>query len=159
MAIQEVDWELLKQEYITNVDYPQVRAFLAKFKKWEIEKIVSGNTNEHIAGWSKERAIYQQRIFEESMAETIAIQRRRIPSILAAKLNLVSRAIADLELWEELSSREKRLIYYIIKTELGECVTIHQSQLKIPDDAIIDEGINELRKVIGRSRSASEAAY
>lgn len=137
------DWQLLKSEFIVNTECPSVRTWLSKKKDWSAEQIASGNTNEHIAGWGKERANYQQKIIDEATESMRQRARERIPRLYEAKFNLFDDLIERASVVGTLS--EKKAILQLIKTELGE-------PLKIPylpsHDTERDTHLTEIRDAV-----------
>lgn len=137
-----IDWETLRREFITNADYPRPRTWLMKVKGWSRKRIAAGNTQEHITGWGALRADFQQKLTEQSLADVLAEERRLLPKIRRAKLTLVLAAIQSAGSWRTLEPAEQRTLYQIIKTELGEPVSIKVQGLisaKDPVEALLEE--------------------
>ena len=120
-----VDWDSLEREFVTNPDYPSVQTWLVQVKGWPYQRVRNGNTLKHIVGWSNKRATLQQRLTEKTIKAIEVEQRKKIPDIMRAKALLISKIISDIGSWELMGSKDKKLMYQIIKTELGEPTNIN----------------------------------
>lgn len=131
-----INWELLKRRFLENEEYASPTQWLYHEMMWPLAKIKNGGTTKHISGWSVEKATFEQRKTEYLMKMMIEEQRRRLPGLLKAKLLIVAKTIADVGKWDRLDSKEKKLCYDILKTELGEPTSIKTVGLVVPKDPV-----------------------
>jgi hypothetical protein len=110
---------------------------------WPREKILNGNTTNRIIGWGADKARLEQRKTEQAILAMLEEQRKRIPDLMKAKLNLVVKIISDVGKWDRLQPVEKKLCYEILKTELGEPSKITNLGVgpapKDPVEALLEE--------------------
>lgn len=114
------DWERLEREFILNPDYSNVRTWFREVRGWPENILSSGNFYDHTEGWGSKRAEFQQKITQQALEAAKATEAERVPKLYTAKLNLVAQIIQDVGSWKKLSSKDKKLCYDILKTELGE---------------------------------------
>lgn len=141
-VVRYTDWEVLEREFMMNLDYPNVNTWLREVKGWLPNKIRSGRTIKMIKGWSAKRAQMQQTLTDVALNELLAEERRRIPELRKAKMNLVARIITDIGRWDRLSSTDKQLCYQILKVELGEPTNpnnIKPQATRDPVEALLEE--------------------
>ena len=120
-AIQPwTDWKALEREFILNVDYAGVWTWLREVKKWPESRIKNGNTLEKIAGWGKKRASHQQAMTEALTKKHREEFAKLVPNLYEAKNLFVLKIIEDLKMWNHLNARDKKLVYEVIKNEIGE---------------------------------------
>lgn len=117
---RKIDWDRLEREFILNDKHPAVEVWLREAKGWPENRIQNGNRRTHTLGWSQKRENHQQHLTEEALREVLVEQKKRIPQLLKAKLNLVAKIVEDTGNWRNLNAKDKKLIYDIVKTELGE---------------------------------------
>lgn len=130
------DWEAMERDFVINTEHPHARVWLREVHGWDEDKINSGNTAEHILEWGKRRASFQQTITQESLDAYRQSEHERVPELLKAKMNLVQKLVSDItktSRWDALSTKDKRTIYEIIKTELGEPTRISQTDLTVKE--------------------------
>lgn len=123
--VQFVDWDNLEREFITNPDYPSVQTWLREVKGWDQGRCLNGNTLKRTTGWSIKRANLQQRLTEKTIQALEVQQRKMIPDIMRAKAEFIAKIVKDLGNWDMMGSKDKKLMYQIIKTELGEPTNIN----------------------------------
>lgn len=123
--VQFVDWDSLEREFVTNPDYPNVRTWLRDVKGWPENRIMNGQTLKKTTGWTNKRATIQQRITEKTIQALEVEQRKKVPDLMKAKALLIAKIIKDLGNWDMMGSKDKKLMYQIIKTELGEPTNIN----------------------------------
>ena len=164
-----VDWTVLKREFLLDPDHTSPRQWLRNVKGWTPKKVLSGNTTAHVAGWGDDKARLQQRKTEAAINAALEEERKRIPKLRMAKLNLVVKIIEDVGRWDRLGSAEKKLCYEILKTELGEPTSIKTVGVVSPRDpveALLEEyGLMKEGRVVvdaepgeGRATSQTPAA-
>lgn len=120
--IVRIDWDSLEREFILNADYPSVQTWFREFKGWNESQTTNGNFFEKTMGWGSKRADFQQKITEEAIDSAKQVEKERIPKLMTAKLNLVAQIMGEVteENWKKLTVKDKKLIYEIVKNELGE---------------------------------------
>lgn len=134
--VQYADWTALKREFLLEPDYPNPRQWLRDIKGWPTKKLLSGNTVAKTSGWGNDKARLQQRKTEQAIQAMLDEQRKRIPDLMKAKLNLVVKIIADVGKWNQLQPVEKKLCFEILKTELGEPTSIKTLGIVSPKDPV-----------------------
>lgn len=130
------DWIALEREFLANPSHTKVATWLRLAKGWPNKKIFNGNTLEHVAGWGKKRAKLQQEITQRSLEEVVAAERSLLPQLRLAKLRLLQEVIAGIGNYRNLEPAEQRTFYQIIKTELGEPVSIKVQGIISPRDPV-----------------------
>ncbi len=118
------NWEELRRLFFSDSEYMNVRTWLHEQMRWTPKEITNGYTIKKISGWSSDKAKLEQQKTEAAIEQMLVEQRKRIPNLLAAKLNLVAKIIASVSNWNALPPPEKKLCYEILKTELGEPTNI-----------------------------------
>lgn len=134
--VPSTNWQALKREFLLDPDYASPRLWLLEVKMWDRKKIVNGNTIHKVAGWRSLKARLEQRKTEQAITGMLEEQRKRIPELLKAKLNLVAQIIRDVGRWDRLQPIEKKLCFEILKTELGEPTSIKTVGLITPKDPV-----------------------
>lgn len=122
--VRSIDWVSLKREFILQNDYPRAMTWLAKAKGWSRKQIENGNTQDNIVGWSRERAAFQQEKTQQALAEALEEERKLLPQLRRAKAQLVLEAIKGVGGWRHMEAAQQRVMYQILKTELGEPISI-----------------------------------
>lgn len=130
-----VDWDELLREFCTQPDYTLVRTWLREVKKWPESKVNSGFTRENIVGWGKHRAEYRRSVHQEALERAREVQASMAPELLKAKLELVKQVIGQAGRWTKLHPSEQKLVYDILKIELGEPTSI-KVQANVGDDPV-----------------------
>ena len=99
-----------------------MQGWFREVKKWTLAQTTSGNFFEKTMGWGSKRAELQQKLTEEAIEGLKQVEKERIPKLLTAKLNLVSQIMGEIneQNWKKLTAKDKKLIYDILKNELGE---------------------------------------
>ena len=154
--VPTINWQALKRDFLLDPDYVSPRLWLHEVKMWERKKILNGNTVEHVTGWGNDKAILEQRKTELAISAMLEEQRKRIPDLMKAKLNLVVKIIGDVGKWDRLLPVEKKLCFDILKTELGEPKSI--SAVGIGITSTPKEALDALEDpAVGRKEIADEA--
>lgn len=136
------DWEALKRAYILNEQYSKVTEWLANVLGWDRKKILSGHTTKHTTGWSKLRARFQQEITQNAIEEALALERKNVPTLRAAKAQLIANIVKDVGRWDRLNMMDKKLCYEILKVELREPTNVKDlppADAKDPVEALLEE--------------------
>lgn len=139
--VNYVDWEALKREFILQDEYAHVNTWLARSKKWDRKRIAGGATQNHIVGWSRERAEFQQKKTQQAYADALEEERKLLPKLRRAKAQLVLEAIKGVGGWRHLEASQQRVLYQILKTELGEPISIKVQGIvsaKDPVEALLE---------------------
>lgn len=137
-----MDWDTLRREFILNKDCPRPRTWLKQVKGWSSKKVSNGNTDEHIVHWREDRADFQAKLTQQALADVMAEERRLLPLLRKAKLTLVLAAIKSAGSWNRLEASEQRMLYQVIKTELGEPISMKVHGLitaKDPVEALLED--------------------
>ena len=134
--IPQTNWPALKREFLLAPDYTSPRLWLHEVKMWPREKVLNGNTVKRVLGWGNDKARLEQRRTEAAIEQMLEEQRKRMPDLIKAKLNLVVKIIADVGKWDRLQPAEKKLCFEILKTELGEPSSIKTMGLVTPKDPV-----------------------
>jgi hypothetical protein len=156
-----INWQGLKREFFADPDYMEVKPWLHEVKMWDRGRILNGNTSKATRGWGAQKAAFERRKTEAAIEAMVAIQRKRIPDLLRAKLNLVSRICRDVDYrWASLQAADRKLCYEILKTELGEPTSIKTVGLvsaKDPVEALLEEyGIMKEGRIVIDADEPSE---
>lgn len=134
--VPTTNWRALKREYLLDPDYTSVRGWLYEVKNWPTNKIYNGNTTNRIGRWKADKKTLEDKKTEVAIMAMLEEQRKRVPELLKAKLNLVARIISDVGKWDRLQPVEKKLCFEILKTELGEPTSIKTVGLITPKDPV-----------------------
>lgn len=139
--VNYVDWEALKREFILQDEYPRVATWLARAKGWSQKRIMNGSTRSRVVGWPTERAQFQHKKTQQAYADALEEERKMLPLLRKAKLQLVLSAIKGAGNYHNMEPAEQRMLYHIIKTELGEPESIKVQGIvsaKDPVEAILE---------------------
>lgn len=136
------DWAALERAFILNTTHTKVQTWLNEVLGWKPTKIRSGRTNEMTKGWSKKRDAFQQQITENAIAEALALERKNVPTLRAAKAQLIANIVKDVGRWDRLNMMDKKLCYEILKVELREPTNVKDlppAGAKDPVEALLEE--------------------
>ncbi len=114
------DWDQLEREFILNTEYPSVATWFKEAKGWSPSSVRTGNFKEKTLGWGTKRASFQDHITNDAIESAKQVEKERVPQLLTAKLNLVAQVVAEVGSWDKLTAKDKKLVYEILKNELGE---------------------------------------
>ena len=114
------DWEALRRAFIVNETHPTVGQWLQQVMGWSVKKILSGNTTKKTVGWSKQRARLQQKKTQVAIEKALEMERQNVPTLRAAKAQLIANIVKDVGRWDRLNMMDKKLCYEILKVELRE---------------------------------------
>jgi len=147
-----IDWETLKREFLIQTEYSSPNQWLHTEKGWSPKKIKSGNTQEKITGWGRERAEIQQRMTEAAIEKALDLERKNVPTLRRAKAELIKNIIKDVGRWDRLSAYDKKLCYEIMKVELREPTNVKDmppAGARDPVEALLEEyGLMENGEII-----------
>ena len=115
-----IDWNQLKREYLLAEGYPMVATWLHEVKGWTVKQITAGNTVRECRGWGKEKARFEQAKTEAKIKAALDIERKNVPTLRAAKAQLIANIVKDVGRWDRLNMMDKKLCYEILKVELRE---------------------------------------
>ena len=147
--VKTIDWDRLKREFLFNETHPSINRWLREVKKWPAKKVKNGNTQQHITGWSKLRADTQQKIIDGAILSAKEQEKKLAPLLVKGKVELVKGLVKDLANWNKLTAYDKKIVYDILKVELGEPTNI-KVQANIGDDPV--------RKLLEKFMVAKEGA-
>ena len=114
------DWEALRRAFIMNTTHPQVATWLQQVMGWDVKRILSGQTKKKTTGWSKDRARIEQQKTQTAIDKALEIERKNVPTLRAAKAQLIANIVKDVGRWDRLNMMDKKLCYEILKVELRE---------------------------------------
>jgi len=136
------DWEALRRAFVVNETHPTVGQWLQQVMGWSVKKILSGNTTKKTVGWSKERARLQQKKTQIAIEKALEIERQNIPTLRAAKAQLIANIVKDVGRWDRLNMMDKKLCYEILKVELREPTNVKDlppPDARDPVEALLEE--------------------
>ena len=137
-----VDWEALKREFITNPTHPMVGTWLQQVKGWPAKKITAGRTREKVTGWGKLRAQLEHKKTQAAIETALEIERKNVPTLRAAKAQLIANIVKDVGRWDRLNMMDKKLCYEILKVELREPTNVKDlppADARDPVEALLEE--------------------
>lgn len=114
------DWEALRRAFIMNTTHPHVATWLQQVMGWDVKRILSGQTKKKTTGWSKDRARIEQQKTQTAIDKALEIERKNVPTLRAAKAQLIANIVKDVGRWDRLNMMDKKLCYEILKVELRE---------------------------------------
>lgn len=136
------DWAALERAFILNTTHTKVQTWLNEVLGWKATKIRSGRTNEMTKGWSKKRDAFQQQITQNAIEEALKLERKNVPTLRAAKAQLIANIVKDVGRWDRLNMMDKKLCYEILKVELREPTNVKDlppAGAKDPVEALLEE--------------------
>lgn len=166
------DWEALRRAFIMNQTHPHVATWLQQIVGWDEKRIRSGHTLKKVSGWGKQRAKIQQQITQAAIEEALDLERKNVPTLRAAKAQLIANIVKDVGRWDRLNMMDKKLCYEILKVELREPTNVKdlpppdardpvevllEEYGLMKDGEIIDDDPSEDSRLISRADSAQAA--
>lgn len=136
------DWRALERAFIMNETHPMVQTWLNEVLGWKPSKIRSGRTGEMTKGWRKKRESFQQQITQAKIEEALALERKNVPTLRAAKAQLIANIVKDVGRWDRLNMMDKKLCYEILKVELREPTNVKDlppADARDPVEALLEE--------------------
>lgn len=141
-----IDWDVLFQEFVLQEQTTSPNQFLRDMKGWPQSKVTNGNTQDHIVGWGRDRAVERQKLTDARMDEARAMFADLMPQIQAAKREIIQFYLETLqkgnkrvaynkygdlikEWYEPLNVRDRSHILTKLKTELGEPAMITKTNV------------------------------
>lgn len=125
------DWEALHRAFLLNTTHTMVGTWLQQVMGWSVKQIRSGRTGEKTKGWGKERAKLEQQKTQAMIEKALEIERANVPTLRAAKAQLIANIVKDVKRWDRLNMMDKKLCYEILKVELREPTNV--KDLPAPD--------------------------
>lgn len=114
------DWEALRRAFILNTTHSQVATWLQQVMGWDVKRILSGQTKKKTTGWGKDRARIEQEKTQAAIDKALELERKNVPTLRAAKAQLIANIVKDVGRWDRLNMMDKKLCYEILKVELRE---------------------------------------
>ncbi len=136
------DWEALHRAFLLNDTYPMVGTWLQEVMGWETKRILNGNTRKKVKGWKAERARIESKKTQAAIDKALEIERKNVPTLRAAKAQLIANIVKDIGRWDRLSMMDKKLCYEILKVELREPTNVKDlppPDARDPVEALLEE--------------------
>lgn len=136
------DWAALERAFILNPTYTKVQTWLNEVLGWSPKKIRSGHTMTKVSGWGKKREAFQEQITQAKIEEALHLERKNVPTLRAAKAQLIANIVKDVGRWDRLNMMDKKLCYEILKVELREPTNVKDlppAGAKDPVEALLEE--------------------
>lgn len=137
-----IDWGALKREFLIQDQYPMVGTWLQQVKGWTSKQILNGNTRQKVKGWSTERAQLEHKKTQAAIEKALEIERKNVPTLRAAKAQLIANIVKDVGRWDRLNMMDKKLCYEILKVELREPTNVKDlppADARDPVEALLEE--------------------
>ncbi len=166
------DWESLHRAFLLNTTHTMVGTWLQQVMGWETKRILNGNTRKKVKGWGAERARLESKKTQRAIEKALEIERQNIPTLRAAKAQLIANIVKDVGRWDRLNMMDKKLCYEILKVELREPTNVKdlpppdardpvEALLEeyglMKDGVIIDDAPEEDSRLISRADSPQSA--
>jgi len=136
------DWAALERAFILNTTHTKVQTWLNEVLGWPVKKIRSGHTMTKVSGWGKKREAFQEQITQAKIEEALHLERKNVPTLRAAKAQLIANIVKDVGRWDRLNMMDKKLCYEILKVELREPTNVKDlppAGAKDPVEALLEE--------------------
>lgn len=166
------DWEQLRRAFMIQETHTMVGTWLQQVMGWDVKRIRSGHTRKMVNGWGKQRAKLQAKKTQIAIEKALEIERQNIPTLRAAKAQLIANIVKDVGRWDRLNMMDKKLCYEILKVELREPTNVKdlpppdardpvEALLEeyglMKDGVIIDDAPEEDSRLISRADSPQSA--
>lgn len=115
-----IDWNKLKREFLLAEGYPMVATWLQEVKGWSVAQIRNGNTWKQAKGWSSQKEALERQKTQAAIEKALEFERKNVPTLRAAKAQLIANIVKDVGRWDRLNMMDKKLCYEILKVELRE---------------------------------------
>ena len=136
------DWRALERAFIMNETHTKVATWLNEVLGWKASRIRSGRTGEMTKGWWKKREAFQLQITQNAIEEALRLERKNVPTLRAAKAQLIANIVKDVGRWDRLNMMDKKLCYEILKVELREPTNVKDlppADARDPVEALLEE--------------------
>ena len=136
------DWEALRREFIVQDQHTMVGSWLQQVKGWDVKRIKSGHTRRMVNGWGKQRASIEHKKTQAAIEKALEIERKNVPTLRAAKAQLIANIVKDVGRWDRLNMMDKKLCYEILKVELREPTNVKDlppADARDPVEALLEE--------------------
>lgn len=136
------DWEALRRAFLMNETHTMVGTWLQQVMGWSESRIRSGHTLRKVSGWGKQRAKIEQQKTQAAIEKALEIERKNIPTLRAAKAQLIANIVKDVGRWDRLNMMDKKLCYEILKVELREPTNVKDlppAEARDPVEALLEE--------------------
>jgi hypothetical protein len=136
------DWEQLRRAFMIQETHTMIGTWLQQVMGWDIKRIRSGHTRRMVNGWGKDRAKLQAKKTQIAIEKALEIERQNIPTLRAAKAQLIANIVKDVGRWDRLNMMDKKLCYEILKVELREPTNVKDlppPDARDPVEALLEE--------------------
>lgn len=136
------DWEQLRRAFMIQETHTMVGTWLQQVMGWDVKRIRSGHTRRMVNGWGKARAKLQSKKTQIAIEKALEIERQNIPTLRAAKAQLIANIVKDVGRWDRLNMMDKKLCYEILKVELREPTNVKDlppPDARDPVEALLEE--------------------
>lgn len=136
------DWEALRREFIVQDQHTMIGSWLQQVKGWDVKRIKSGHTRQMVKGWGKQRASIQHKKTQAAIEKALELERKNVPTLRAAKAQLIANIVKDVGRWDRLNMMDKKLCYEILKVELREPTNVKDlppADARDPVEALLEE--------------------
>lgn len=151
-VVPYTDWEALRRAFIMNTTHTAVGTWLQEVVGFSAKRVRTGHTRDKVAGWGKQRAKLQAQLTQAAIEEALALERKAVPTLRAAKAKLIAGIIKDVGRWDRLNVMDKKLCYEILKVELREPTNVKDlppADARDPVEALLEEfGLMEDGEII-----------
>lgn len=137
-----IDWEALRREFLIQDQHTMVGTWLQQVKGWTYKQIMNGNTRQKVKGWSTQRAQLEHKKTQAAIEKALEIERKNVPTLRAAKAQLIANIVKDVGRWDRLNMMDKKLCYEILKVELREPTNVKDlppADARDPVEALLEE--------------------
>ena len=136
------DWEAIHRAFLLNTTHTMVGTWLQQVMGWDEKRIRSGNTLRRVSGWGKEKARLEQQKTQVAIEKALDLERKNVPTLRAAKAQLIANIVKDVGRWDRLNMMDKKLCYEILKVELREPTNVKDlppADARDPVEALLEE--------------------
>lgn len=136
------DWEQLRRAFMIQETHTMVGTWLQQVMGWDVKRIRSGHTRRMVNGWGKARAKLQAKKTQIAIEKALEIERQNIPTLRAAKAQLIANIVKDVGRWDRLNMMDKKLCYEILKVELREPTNVKDlppADARDPVEVLLEE--------------------
>ena len=140
--IPYTDWEALRRAFLLDEQYTMVGTWLQQVMGWDVKRIRNSNTRAKTRGWKQKKSQLQAKKTQIAIEKALEIERQNIPTLRAAKAQLIANIVKDVGRWDRLNMMDKKLCYEILKVELREPTNVKDlppPDARDPVEALLEE--------------------